>query len=47
MGPGNKLQRQKMGPWSFGERRIKVTHLGGRRGGRESNGGIKTSSVRS
>ena len=31
---GNKLQRQKKGPWSLEERKLKVTHLEeGREGG--------------
>ena len=31
MGSGNKLQRQKKGIWSLGERKVK--HFGGRNGG--------------
>ena len=35
---GNKLQRQKKGPWSLGERRVKVMCLGEERGARKGAG---------
>ena len=35
LGSGNKWQRQKKGPWSLGERKAKVRHLGGRSEERE------------
>ena len=38
MGSENKLQRQKTGPWSLGERKVKVTHLEGRKEGEEMCG---------
>ena len=34
MGSGNKLQKQKKGPWSLGEGKGKVRHLGRGREGR-------------
>lgn len=34
VGPGNKLQKQKRGPWNLGEK----MHLWGRRGGRQRHG---------
>ena len=37
---GNKLQRQKKGPWSLGEREVKVTYLQGRRSRGEKGRGV-------
>ena len=40
LGSRNQLQKQKKGPWNLGERKAKVTPLGGRRGRRERCGHI-------
>ena len=36
VGSGSKVQRQKMGLWSLGERKTKVMHLRGGRGRKKS-----------
>lgn len=35
IGSGNRVQKQKKGPWPLGKGMPEVTHLGGRRGSRE------------
>ena len=37
---GNKLQRQKKGPWSLGEKRVKVRRMGGVKEGEGKSAGV-------
>ena len=37
IGSGNKLQKQKKGPWNLGKRKAKVSAWGRTRGGRETH----------
>ena len=40
MGSEDKLQRQKKGPWNLGYKKVKVTHLEGKRRGTRKVEGI-------
>ena len=38
MGSGNKIQKQKKGPWSLGENKAKVRHPGRKKGKGKAQG---------